>query len=213
MWNKFLADTGITDVDDGSLITQHVHLKIFEGMLKMYTRIEQVESEILLITQDEANALRYSAKYVPFALKMRFSKRLEIVAFLPSLGKEGVESSFLEYTREWVKHVNWGGLFQVNDEVFCLFVGIEMKLRRHLLCLFKTNAIKKEDVIEDIIHNDDVLFRWTAVTSDLDDEDLAKELLQHIVELWVTISGFSAAGAWMEYYKQHIENTTKGACG
>ena len=70
--------------------------------------------------------------------------------------------------------------FQVNDEVFCLFVGIEMKLRRHLLCLFKTNAnIKKEDVIEDIIHNDDVLFRWTAVTSDLDDEDLAKELLQH----------------------------------
>ena len=199
------------DVDDSSLITQHVNLKIFEGM---YTRIEQVESEIPLITQDEANALRYTAKYVPFALKKRFSKRLEIVAFLSSLGKEGVESSFLEYTKEWVKHVNWGGLFQINDEVFCLFVEIEMKLRRHLLCLFKTNAnIKKEDVIEDIIHNDDVLFRWTAVTSDLDDEDLAKELLQHIVELWVTIRGFSAAGAWMEYYKQHIENTTKRACG
>ena len=110
--------------------------------------------------------------------------------------------------------MNWGGLFQVNDEVFCLFVEIEMKLRRHLLCLYKTNAsIKKEDVIEDIIHNDDVLFRWTAVTSDLDDEDLAKELLQHIVERWVTIREFSAAGAWMEYYKQHIENTTKRACG
>ena len=46
MWNKFLADTGITDVDDSSLITQHVNLKIFEGMLKRYTRIEQVESEI-----------------------------------------------------------------------------------------------------------------------------------------------------------------------
>ena len=70
--------------------------------------------------------------------------------------------------------------------------------------------IKKEDVIEDVIHNDDVLFSWTAVTSDLDDEDLAKELLQHIVELWVTIRGFSAAGAWMEYYKQHIEKQLKG---
>ena len=46
MWNKFLADTCITDVDDSSLITQHVNLKIFEGMLKRYTRIEQVESEI-----------------------------------------------------------------------------------------------------------------------------------------------------------------------
>ena len=53
-----------------------------------------------------------------------------------------------------------------------------------------------------------MLFSWTAVTSDLDDEDLAKEPLQHIVELWVSIRGFSAAGAWMEYYKQHIEITT-----
>ena len=51
MWNKFLADTGITDVDDSSLVTQHVNLKIFEGMLKRYTRIEQVESEIPLITR------------------------------------------------------------------------------------------------------------------------------------------------------------------
>ena len=58
-----------------------------------------------------------------------------------------------------------------------------------------------------------MLFSWTAVTSDLDDEDLAKEPLQHIVELWVSIREFSAAGAWMEYYKQHIEITTKGACG
>ena len=58
-----------------------------------------------------------------------------------------------------------------------------------------------------------MLFSWTAVTSDLDDEDLAKEPLQHIVELWVSIRGFSAACAWMEYYKQHIEITTKRACG
>ena len=105
-----------------------------------------------------------------------------------------------------MKQVNRGGLFQVNDEVFCLFVEIE---KRHLLCPFKTNAyMKKEDVIEDIVNNDDVLFSWTAVTSDLDDNDLAKELLQHIVELWVTICRFSAADAWMKYYKQHIESTT-----
>ena len=146
MWKKFIADTAITDhdVDDSSLVVQHVNLKIFEGMLKRYTRIEQVESEIILITQDEANALRYAAGHVPFILKKRFSKRPEIVAFLSSVGKEGVESSFLEYTKEWINQVNWGGLFQIND---CLFVEIEMKLRRHLLCLFKTNTnIKKEDV-------------------------------------------------------------------
>ena len=66
------------------------------------------------------------------------------MAFLSSLGNEGVESSFLEYTKEWVNQVNWGGLFQVKD---CLFVEIEMKLRRQFLCLFKTNTnTKNEDV-------------------------------------------------------------------
>ena len=29
--------------------------------------------------------------------------------------------------------------------------------------------IKREDIVEDIIHNDDVLFSWTAVTSDMDE--------------------------------------------
>ena len=80
MWNKFIADTAITDhdVDDSSLVAQHINLKIFEEMLKRYTRIEQVESEIPLITQDEANALRYAAGHVPFTLKKRFSKRPKI---------------------------------------------------------------------------------------------------------------------------------------
>ena len=67
MWNKFIADTAITDhdVDGSTLEAQHVNLNIFEGM----TRIEHVESEIPLITQDEANALRYAAGHVPFTLK------------------------------------------------------------------------------------------------------------------------------------------------
>ena len=64
------------------------------------------------------------------------------MAFLSYLGKEGVESSFLEYTKSWMKQVNHGGLFQVNDEVFCLFVEIE---KRHLLCPFKTNAYIYEE--------------------------------------------------------------------
>ena len=51
------------------------------------------------------------------------------------------------------------------------------------------------------------------VTCDLDDEDLSVELLQHIIELWVTIRGFSAAGAWLEHYKQNIQSGTKGECG
>ena len=55
------------------------------------------------------------------------------MVFPSSLGKEGVESSFLEYTKEWVKLVkNRGGLFHKNDAVFCFFVEIEKTLARPL---------------------------------------------------------------------------------
>ena len=213
-WNKFFAEFGIVDVTNSSLVTQHVNLKLFEAMLMRYAQTEQAEcEEVPLITSNEANTLRYAAGYIPFALKKRFIKRPEVVSFLSSLGKEGVEISFLDYTKEWIKLVNRGGLFQINDEVFCFFVEIEMKLRRHLPGLFKSNsAIKKNEIVADIVHNEDVLYNWTAVTSDLDDEALSKELLKHIIELYITIRGFSAAGAWMEYYKQSNQCTTKGAC-
>ena len=49
---------------------------------------------------------------------------------------------------------------------------------------------------------------WTVLTSDLDEEQRS-ELLQHVALKWITIRGFSAAGAWMEYYKQANEQTTK----
>ena len=35
-------------------------------------------------------------------------------------------------------------------------------------------------------------------------------LLQHVVELYLTIRGFSATGAWMEHYKQCKISVTSG---
>ena len=75
--------------------------------------------------------------------------------------------------------------------------------------LFKSNStIQTNDIVA---HNEGMLYNWTAVTSDLDDEALSKELLQHIIELCIIILGFSAAGAWMVYHKQSNQCTTKGA--
>ena len=59
----------------------------------------------------------------------------------------------------------------------------------------------------------DVQFSWTLVCTDLDDEELEAELLNRMVELWLTIRGFSAAGSWMEYYKQCKKEGTKRAHG
>ena len=60
--------------------------------------------------------------------------------------------------------------------------------------------------------DEDILFSWVFVLGELD-EDESTELLHEVIELWLTIRGFSAAGAWMEYYKQNKKVTIKGKSG
>ncbi len=63
---------------------------------------------------DEANALRYSAGYIPFILKKKLKKRPEFKVLLESLAVNGEdsESSYLEYTKKWTKAIDRGGLFK-----------------------------------------------------------------------------------------------------
>ena len=59
----------------------------------------------------------------------------------------------------------------------------------------------------------DVQFSWLLLCLDLDDEELSNELLKNVVEMWLTIRGFSMANTWMEYYKQFNESNTKSKTG
>ena len=56
-------------------------------------------------------------------------------------------------------------------------------------------------------------FSWLLLCLDLDDEELSNELLKYVVEMWLTIRGFSMANTWMEYYKQSDEFNTKSKTG
>ena len=48
----------------------------------------------------------------------------------------------------------------------------------------------------------DVQFYWFLLSSDIDQEKANKELLLMIVDLWITIRGFSFAKSVLEQYKQ-----------
>ena len=109
--------------------------------------------------------------------------------------------------------VDRGGLFKVNDEAFRFFIELEMKLRHHLINIFNENSeSRKESIIDSLMADEDILFSWVFVLGELD-EDESTELLHEVIELWLTIRGFSAAGAWMEYYKQNKKVTIKGKSG
>ena len=54
-----------------------------------------------------------------------------------------------------------------------------------------------------LVADDDVQFYWSLLSIDVDTEDNAACLLKEIVELWLTIRGFSIAGQWLEIYKSN----------
>ena len=168
------------------------------------------------ITCDEINALRYAAGFVPAKLRTKFRKRRpEFMVWLNCMNLNGTEEetgTYLDYTRKWIRAVNRGGLFEVNDKAFRLFVELEMKVREFLPRLLKppgcTDDWTKKSVLDEITEDDDVELSWAVLTVEFDDKELSAELLRLIAELWLTIRGFSAAGAWLEYYKQCTESNT-----
>ena len=54
--------------------------------------------------------------------------------------------------------------------------------------------------------SEDVLFHWSMITATWDNE-VAIKLMEMIVELWITVRGFSLASAWIEQYKKVTKKT------
>ena len=59
----------------------------------------------------------------------------------------------------------------------------------------------KDGVCKAITDNDDILFHWCMLTCDVDDES-ANVVLTMLINLWITIRGFSFTNGWLEQYKQ-----------
>ena len=73
---------------------------------------------------------------------------------------------------EWINAINRGGLWQVNDDVFQTFLTIEELIREELClekCLFDA---RKQQLIEKVISNDDVLHQWSFCVSDAEESIL-----------------------------------------
>jgi len=99
--------------------------------------------------------------------------------------------SFSEYTTEWIRQVDRGGLFHVSEQAYHFFRALELKTRITLPDHLKLMRSSKQSLVCDVMEDEDVQFCWTMIAVDIDREEDAQELLQNIVELWLTIRGFS----------------------
>ncbi len=89
-----------------------------------------------------------------------------------------------------------------------------MEIRKHLnvASANKVGDGFKQKVLESIIKNEDVLFYWTLVATDWEEEE-ASVLLEMVAELFVTIRVFAFVGSWMELYKQKSKTSTQKSKG
>lgn len=120
---------------------------------------------------------------------------------LSKMAKDGSESSFLDYTTEWIKAVNRGGLFEVNDDTFNLFRAIEVKTKEVLPRHLAQASMIKEKPVKAIACDESVQVYWRSVGADIVDEEDGFNLLCRMVDMWLSIRGSSIASKWLEDYK------------
>ena len=224
LWTDLYASLGLESrFSQDPLLGEYVNEKVFGEHIKVKFRVDAKDPEPAELTDDDLNALRYAAGYVPWKLRQKFKKapckHPNWKAFLVCLEKMSIGSqdenddSYLEYTKKWICAIDRGGLFHISEEVYALFIEIERMVRIFVVKLVSQNSQEnKEDLIEEIVSDDDIQFYWSMISVDLDSHD-GEQLLQEIVKLWVTIRGFSTAGAFVEQYKQVTEKSTKKSTG
>ena len=81
--------------------------------------------------------------------------------------------------------------------MYQLCVALELALRRYLCDGTRLNF---EDAPNKLCQDENVQYYLSIVSANWEEEE-TEALIPMIANLWVTIRGFSYAGAWMEKYK------------
>ena len=96
---------------------------------------------------------------------------------------------------QWIKKVNQGGLFEINDTTYIMFKEIELKIHKHLFLSFEKKIVddkQQEIIIGAVASEEHVQFYWTLVSCDIESEEEAMK-----IGLWLTIRGYSIGNAWI----------------
>ena len=221
LWRELTLKLDV--IIDDPLLEQSIYQEVFEGLVQEYfsshASVPSTAHVATEITDDELNVMRYVSGYVGRSLLQKYEKKSNpaYVACLSEMAVEGEGDDALSYTRKWFEKVDRGGLFPTNDKAFQLFVEIEKSVRtylpQHITGSQSDKGSYKKNVHDKILQNEEVQFHWTVISQDIDDPNEAQHLLKDIIELWVTIRGFSMVGSWLETYKKTGHKNIQKAAG
>ena len=140
------------------------------------------------LTYEEKNAICYAGGYVCAKLRNKYPLTRHLIS---SYVQEGDESN------EWVITIDRGGLVHIKESTYILFEAMEKVVQQTIN--IKPHNITKCSLITCILEDDDVIAAWKCL------EVNDNSLFNSIMELWITIRGFSYASGFMELYKQQTK--------
>lgn len=115
---------------------------------------------------------------------------------------------------KWIRLVDRGGLYHIQDIVYDLFVTVEYfeKLSEILKERGKGIEYVRKDQLTWIVDQDEVQSLWNQVdaSSLVEDESARRNLLIELVHLWITTRGHSKTHKLKEEYKLKQKKSVKG---
>ena len=199
---------------------QYITDALFKELVKrrypLPARPDEERSPLPALDYQEQNAVRYAAGYVVKNLRQRLERgshplKEDLVLCLEDMCvDDGEESS----SAEWTKNINRGGLKMVNGTTFRFFQALENRLRESLRVTSAQSISEgiKSTLMEAIASDEDVLFFWTILSAEWEEEE-EQALLSLVIELWITICGFSFARSFLEMYKQANKKSVQKSKG
>lgn len=214
LWTEFLKHA---DLEPSPVFYQRLTDIVFRKVMQdhfTYSDCSRTD-EVAPISDQEGNALRYAAGYVCRHLRKKIERgshelKEELILCLMALVKDRNSEEY-GTNEEWTKMMDRGGLWHVKETTYALFLSIEEEIRNHLITLVTPAPESKCEILKKVTNSDDVQFYWLITTADfeIDDKQTHETLLQMIVELYLTIRGFSYASIWMEKFKQSTKKSTQ----
>ena len=209
-WKVLLREVG-PDTTTDPIFFQHVAQHMFNSLLRdMYPLPDHTSSTSTApaMSSEETNALRYVAGYVCAKLHQKMAKSPRdrcLCSGIEDMMEDEEEEDYEddEDSKGWIDIIDRGGLFRVSNMVYALFLSIEMVVRTYFQV--KRVAELRQGMIGELetaaTNDEDVQLHWSTVGVELPEAD-REALLSKIVNIYVTLRGFSFAATYLELYKQ-----------
>ena len=189
-WQGFLgAALVVPETPTCPAFTQYVTKEVFHNLICDLNVIPAAGQTAIPdpIREEESHALRYVAGYVCRKVKHKVESsshpdKKDIVLFLNDLKviEEGEDS--------WIKRIDRGGLWHVNEGIYVLFYAMEEIIRQHFTVrsIESLDTRTKDRCLDAVLKSDDIKHHWSTLASHIDD-NTGNFVLRELAGFYLTI--------------------------